>query len=153
MAYGNGLFVAVARTGDGTNQVMTSPDGFTWTAGTSAASGEWRGVAYGNGLWVATKYGGNQVMTSPDGFTWTARSIPGSGQSWTTVVYGNGVWVAVAESGASGAERVMTSPDGITWTLQQAAGSDSKRWFGLAYGGGKLVAVSLASGLDNVMTG
>ena len=153
VAYGNGLFVAVARTGDGTNQVMTSPDGFTWTAGTSAASGEWRGVAYGNGLWVATKYGGNQVMTSPDGFTWTARSIPGSGQSWTTVVYGNGVWVAVAESGASGAERVMTSPDGITWTLQQAAGSDSKRWFGLAYGGGKLVAVALAGDLDNVMTG
>ena len=153
VAYGNGLFVAVARTGDGTNQVMTSPDGFTWTAGTSAAGGDWRGLGYGNGLWVATKYGGNQVMTSPDGFTWTARSIPGSGQSWTTVVYGNGVWVAVAESGAAGAERVMTSPDGITWTLQQAAGSDSKRWFGLAYGGGKLVAVSLAGDLDNVMTG
>ena len=153
VAYGNGLFVAVARTGDGTNQVMTSPDGITWTAGTSAASGEWRGVGYGNGLWVATKYGGNQVMTSPDGFTWTARSIPGSGQSWTTVIYGNGVWVAVAESSNSGAERVMTSPDGITWTMQQAAGDDSKRWFGLAYGGGKFVAVALASGLDNVMTG
>ena len=92
-------------------------------------------------------------MTSPDGITWTARSIPGSGQSWTTVIYGNGVWVAVAESSNSGAERVMTSPDGITWTMQQAAGDDSKRWFGLAYGGGKFVAVALASGLDNVMTG
>jgi prepilin-type N-terminal cleavage/methylation domain-containing protein len=153
VAYGNGLFVAVARTGDGTNQVMTSPDGFTWTARTSAASGDWRGVGYGNGLWVATKYGDDQVMTSPDGITWTARSIPGSGQSWTTVIYGNGVWVAVAESSNSGAERVMTSPDGITWTMQQAAGDDSKRWFGLAYGGGKFVAVALASGLDNVMTG
>jgi len=66
VAYGNGLFVAVAITGTG-NRVMTSPDGITWTSRTSAADNGWRSVAYGNGLFVAVSPDGtgNRVMTAP----------------------------------------------------------------------------------------
>ena len=65
VAYGNGLFVAVARNGTG-NRVMTSPDGITWTSRTSAADENWYGVTYGNGLFVAVSFTGtgNRVMTS-----------------------------------------------------------------------------------------
>ena len=56
--------MAVADTGTG-NRVMTSPDGVTWTARTSAADNAWRGVCYGNGLFVAVADTGtgNRVMT------------------------------------------------------------------------------------------
>jgi hypothetical protein len=71
VTYGNGLFVAVARTG--TNPVMTSPDGINWTARAAAEANQWYGVTYGNGLFVAVSTGGtNRVMTSdatPPGFT------------------------------------------------------------------------------------
>ena len=52
VTYGNGLFVAVAYSGSG-NRVMTSPDGITWTIGTSAADNYWTSVTYGNGIFVA----------------------------------------------------------------------------------------------------
>ena len=151
VAYGNNLFVAVARDGTATNRVMTSTDGITWTTQTSV-SGAWRSVAYGNGLWVATQYSSNGIMTSPDGITWTARTtITGTAQDWSTVVYGSNTWVAVA---ITGTKRVMTSPDATTWTSQSSA-DDSKQWYALTYGGGKLVAVAPAAGsaVGIVMTG
>ena len=39
VAYGNGLWVAVATSG--TNRVMTSPDGETWTARAAAEAHSW----------------------------------------------------------------------------------------------------------------
>ncbi|SVC88695.1 uncharacterized protein METZ01_LOCUS341549, partial [marine metagenome] len=105
VTYGNGLFVAVAR--DGTNRVMTSPDGTTWTARAAAEANQWRGVSYGNGLFVAVASSGtNRVMTSPDGTTWTIRDEGNDSQQWMDVTYGNGLFVAVAVDGTN---RVMTS--------------------------------------------
>ena len=51
VTYGNGLFVAVGQ--GGTHQVMTSPDGVTWTARTAAEANSWDSVTYGNGQFVA----------------------------------------------------------------------------------------------------
>jgi hypothetical protein len=65
VAYGNGLFVAVASTGTA-NRVTTSPDGIAWTIRTSVADNEWYAVTYGNGLFVAVATTGtaNRVMNS-----------------------------------------------------------------------------------------
>jgi len=70
VTYGNGLFVAVSKTGTG-NRVMTSSDGITWETRTSAADIRCTTVTYGNGLFVAVADAGsgNRVMTSPDGIT------------------------------------------------------------------------------------
>jgi len=102
VAYGNGVFVAVAN---GTDQVMTSTDnGVTWTAGIAASDNYWTSVTYGNGVFVAVSYdGASQVMTSTDGVTWTARTAA-SVSGWFSVAYGNGVFVAVAAT-----NQVMTS--------------------------------------------
>jgi hypothetical protein len=43
VAYGNGLFVAVANSGTN-DRVMTSPDGINWTIASSAADNDWRGI-------------------------------------------------------------------------------------------------------------
>merc|ERR1711934_350176 len=73
ITYGGSLFVAVSS--DGTNRVMTSPDGITWTSRTAPEANSWRSVTYGGGLFVAVSTGGtNRVMTSPDGITWTSRT-------------------------------------------------------------------------------
>ena len=127
VAYGNGLWVAVASSGTG-NRVMTSPDGINWTIRTSAADNSWNSVAYGNGLWVAvsTTGTGNRVMTSPDGITWTSRTSAAD-NAWLSVAYDNGLWVAVSSSGTG--NRVMTSssigPQGPTGPtgLQGATGA------------------------------
>lgn len=56
VTYGNGLFVAVSRTG--TNRVMTSPDGINWTARVAAEQNSWWSVTYANGLFVAVSMDG-----------------------------------------------------------------------------------------------
>ena len=102
--YGNGLFVAVSLSG--TNRVMTSPDGITWTARSASENNEWQSVTYGNGLFVAVSFDGtNRVMTSPDGITWTARTASEANQ-WVSITYGNGLFVAVSLDGTN---RVMTA--------------------------------------------
>ena len=146
VAYGDGLWVAVAETGSG-NRVMTSPDGISWTGRTSAPDDEWESVAYGDGLWVAVadQGPGTRVMTSEDGITWTARTPAAAFKNWRSVAYGNELWVAVAESGG-----VMTSPDGITWTARTAAANND--WWSVAYGNGLWVAVSRNGSGNKVMT-
>jgi hypothetical protein len=144
VAYGNGVFVAVAS--DGSSRVMTSTDGETWTARTAAEANSWRSVVFGNGVFVAVaSTGTNQVMTSTNGETWTARSAAGR-NSWNSVVYGNGVFVAVAGSGTN---RVMTSTNGETWTARSAA--EARIWQSVTYGNGVFVAVA-SDGSSRVMT-
>ena len=141
IAYGNGTFVAVSW--DGTDRVMTSPDGVTWTARSAATVEFWTSVTYGNGLFVVVS-GNGLVMTSPDGVTWTSRT--GESMSGVNrVTYGNGLFVAVA---AFGANRVMTSPDGVTWTARPGVQS---KWLSVTHGNGVFVAVAEA-GTDRVMT-
>ncbi len=145
VTYGEGLFVAVAYDGD--DQIITSPDGITWTARSTPGNNQtWLGVTYGNGTFVAVSQDGtNRVMTSPDGITWTARSAA-EANSWISVTYGEGLFVAVAFDGTN---RVMTSPDGITWTARSAAEANS--WVSVTYGEGLFVAVA-SDGTNRVMT-
>lgn len=104
ITYGNGLFVAIGSTG--TNRVLTSPDGITWTA-VAVPVGTWQAVTAGNGIFVAVGSAGtNRVITSSDGVTWTARD-PANTNPWQSVVYGTNKFVAVALTGTN---RIMTAP-------------------------------------------
>jgi len=149
VTFGNGLFVAVAKTGTN-NRVMTSPDGITWTARVSAADNVWTSVTFGNGLFVAVASSGtnNRVMTSPDGITWTARVSPAGDNDWNSVTFGNGLFVAVASTGTN--NRAMTSPDGITWTLRTSAVNNA--WSSVTFGNGLFVVVASSGTNNRVMT-
>ncbi|MBF0116847.1 MAG: hypothetical protein HQM04_17615 [Magnetococcales bacterium] len=149
VAYGNGMFVAVANSGSG-NRVMTSPDAINWTTRVSAADIQWVGVTYGNGLFVAvSQTGTNRVMTSPDGITWTQRSTGGLDFQWQSVCYGAGKFVAVSLSGTN---QVMTSPDGMTWTGQTAAAVRGWRSVIHVPALGLFVAVAMSGSGNRVMT-
>lgn len=146
MTYGNGLFVAVAADGTTANQIMTSPDGITWTSRTSPSASTWNSVAYGNGMFVAVNQdagASTQIMSSPDGITWTSHTSVAA-NPWKTVTYGNGYFVAVASANFGGLPEVMTSPDGITWT----AGSlpFTIAWQTVTYGNGLFVVVASSTG-------
>ncbi len=106
VTYGDGLFVAVADSGD--NRVMTSPDGINWTPGTTPTpASNWQSVTYADDMFVAVASGGtNRVMTSFDGITWVPHSAAAA-SNWQSVIYGSGLFVAVAYAGAG--NRVMTS--------------------------------------------
>ena len=131
------------------NPNITAQPGITWTSRTSATDNNWRGVTYGNGIFVAVAMTGtgNRVMSSPDGITWTSQ-VSAIDNSWNFVTYGGGLFVAVANTGSG--NRVMTSPDGITWTSQASAADI--QWFGATYGGGLFVAVAATGTGDRVMT-
>lgn len=150
VVYGNGKFVAVGSTG-GTQCVMTSPDGVTWTLQT-AISGSWSSVTFGNNTFVAVAYGGtNQVMTSPDGITWTSRT-PAASNTWGAVAFGNGVFVAVADGGTISND-VMTSADnGVTWTSRTSVFQNN--WTAITFGNNQFVAVAYSGNgtANQVMT-
>jgi len=143
VAYGNGVFVAVAID----YGIAYSRDGINWVLNSgSITTNYWTSVTFGRGLFVAVaNAGSNRLMTSPDGINWTVRTV--EGYAWTSVTYGNGLFVAVANG------RVMTSPDGVTWTSVAVAATS---WNSVTYGNGLYVAVSNTAGtpsaINRVMT-
>lgn len=110
ITYADGLFVAV-----GSNAVMTSPDGITWTSRT-VPNGEWQAITNCGGLFVATAtWGSNYVMTSTNGIDWTVRT-PAYAWSHDAVACSASVprFVSVSQFG-----RGWSSADGISnWSIQ-----------------------------------
>lgn len=138
VAYGAGMFVAPSW--NGTDRIMTSPDGTAWTARPVALGTH--AITFGNGIFVAiqAQSGVRNVITSPDGINWTthANAMP-TGGNWVSVVYGDNGFVAVDSNASS---RVARSTDGITWTSHNVnAEVAGGRWTDIAYGNGRYVAV------------
>ncbi|MFD2117244.1 hypothetical protein ACFSTH_13205 [Paenibacillus yanchengensis] len=93
------------------------------------AIGNFKSVAYGNGLFVAiTRFGGDFSVSS-DGISWSKVIVPN--KAWLSVSYGNGIFVVV-----SGTE-LAYSPDGLNWTLA----SVSSPGISISYGNGLFVLV------------
>ena len=106
-----GLFVSVRDI-----NVLTSPNGITWTTRAYNAVGSLVSVCWSKQLrlFVAVVYYGssnnNKVITSPNGTTWTGRlsaDIDGT-TGWSSICWSPelGIFAAVAETGIN---RVMTS--------------------------------------------
>lgn len=114
----------------------TIPAVAPWTQRTPAALASIRGVAYGNGMFVAVgsnSVPANAAASSTDGVAWTARVIPGPAEA---VTFGGGRFVAVGTNFAA------TSTDGITWTARTMPAGG---WRSVAYGNGVYVAVGSGS--------
>jgi hypothetical protein len=104
-----------------------------WYAANSAEANSWRGVKYGNGLYVAVAdTGTNRVMTSPDAINWTAR--PAFTGNYKSITYGGGYFVAVA------VDIVIYSSNGIGWSSNVVPSNIS--WNGVTFGNGRYVAVA-----------
>jgi len=121
------IFVAVSD--NGTNRVMTSPDGITWTARSASSASTWFALCWSPelSLLVAMSTSG-AVMTSTDGINWLSSTSLGA-RSFVSVCWAPELskFVAVAQSGTY---RVVTSSDGITWasSTSSTAVTDSSTW-------------------------
>lgn len=148
LTYGAGLYVAVARTG-GTNSVLTSPDGETWTV-RALPSGAYIGsLAYGNATFVAvgSGFGTNYIFTSSSAITWISQTVPVSMTNLNSVVYGNGKFVAISEGHAT------VSTDGITWSVREPISlTFTFGWFRVAYANGFFFASRYGYTTDNLAT-
>ena len=108
ITWGNGLFVAVGDNG----LIVTSPDGFSWTAVENSTFDNLRisNVVFGNGMFVAVGDNG-KISFSPDGFNWTAVTNSTFGNSRINdIAYGNGLFVAVGND-----NKIVLSSNGIVW--------------------------------------
>lgn len=136
VTFGNGIFVAVSRTGT-SDRVMTTTDGNNWTLQTSAADKVWNSVTYGNDMFVAVGDNGSIMTGTNDGITWTSRTSPTS-DNWNRVSYGTisgeKLFVAVGDGGA-----IMTSSDGETWLPDTSPTSIDL--YGIGFGNDTFVAV------------
>ncbi len=123
-------WVAVGPTG----AVLVSNDGIYWF-GTNAPAGQWNGIVYGSGQFVAVgSTTANRVMTSPDGITWTLRTAS-SARLWNRISWNGSVYVAIAQDATAGI-KVMTSSDGITWTDRTSPSAISTySWKGICWTG------------------
>ena len=108
VAYGNGVWIIVSRSG--ANRVLRSTnDADTFSAGPAAEANDWNSIAYGNGVWVAVASSGtNRVMRSTDaGVTWSAVAETAS---YNVVAYGNDVFVGLY---------------GVAFVIRKSTGSSS----------------------------
>jgi hypothetical protein len=147
---GRGLPVWKVNVNYDKNQTVQSADslaGFVnyvkdvWTPGILPVSPtSWRGLAYGNGTYVAIGYN-SIVLTSPDNVTWTQYTCPAG--TWYGLRYLNGLFIAV------GSNNCITSPDGQTWTTRTLP---TGNYNGIGYGGGLFVAVGVNAAVMAIST-
>jgi hypothetical protein len=107
----------------------------------SFAGRDIRGIAFGNGVFVAVTVGGGKIARSTDfGATWSgliANSFGGAGIF--SIAYGNGVFVATASLG----EICRSTDYGVTWSALIANPfGGGEQIYSIAYGDGVFVAVS-----------
>ena len=141
VCYGNGKFVAVSSSPDGSNIFAYSTDGINWTQGTMPSTQCWSSVCYGNGKFVAmvservNNQRRNVFAYSTNGINWTQGNLPSS-QFWVSVCYSNDKFVAISVD----SNVFAYSTDGITWT--QGTMPSSQQWTSVCYGNDKFVAIS-----------
>lgn len=151
VAYGSGRYVALSSANVVPNE-MASANGTQWTtltgppgtphqSGRPTLNGDWTGLAYGHGLFVAVSSVGT-VDTSANGVAWTQRFWRPK-NSFTSITYGDGRFIAVDSAQGD----VLISLNGVNWSLIRqpltgvvAPPSGGLHFGAVAYGDGNFVA-------------
>lgn len=116
----------------------------------SIAANPYRGIAYGNGKFVAVSNGSFSIMHSSDGVTWTSATVGSFGLS--DVVFANGKFVAVGGelSGSTLITNIQVSTDGVTWTRYTPSFQIQLK--AITYGNGLFVAVANSGAVNRLAT-
>jgi len=113
------------------NQIGANNDITNWQQVTN--TNNFIDVAYGNGVFVATR--SNGVHYSNDGITWNATNP--AGFIGGKIIYGNGLFVNAGVSGTNA--KVFTSVDGFAWDLRVTVSGSTKTFTDVEYANGKYV--------------
>jgi hypothetical protein len=151
IAFGNGIFVAVANSGNVAAVGSWNGTTLSWTGTVmdviaDSTNKDWVSVAFGNGRFVAISSTGD-VSYSFNGTQWYAgngmATQDGSTiMNWKRIRYGQGVFFAICDTsgvaviGGDGTDGTTTfaatSYDGIVWTGRSL--SESQTWNAVAFG-------------------
>ena len=93
--------------------LLTSPDGIRWTVGNPGTDDRLRGIAFGNGRFVAAGYNGT-ILTSKAGLSWTLQ-FSGVAERLQSVAFGHGRFVVVGWGG-----QILTSSRGLNWAKRNS---------------------------------
>jgi len=108
-------------------QAYSTNGGISWTSVTSPLSGQWNGIGFGHGTFVAVGFGVQAY--SSDGKTWTSVNspLPGNWRSvaWSAIGDANGTFAMVGDGGGSGTYQAYSTDSGRTWTLSSTQISGS----------------------------
>jgi len=146
ITYAENSYLAVADCGP--YRYYTSQDGRSWSPVGSAGvnNAGFFDVIYGDDRFVASGFGG--IAISSDGLSWQGVSEFGDiswlGLGIEAVTYGDGVYLAVGvrwleDGGRQGV--ILRSSDGESWAAADEGLITNEHFKGIAYGGGKYVAV------------
>lgn len=140
VAYGNGRYVVASI--DSTAEI--SSDGRDWTITPQIAGFGFYRVAYGNGLFVSSRFSSSVqsevACSSTDGLTWTQGSVVSGMRS---VIFSRGKFFA------PGWNLIADSSDGVNWT---STPTPNASYTSIADGNGRLVAVGASNNAAAVAT-
>jgi len=128
-----GQFFAVSSQGD----VLRSDDARVWTPSGNRLPAQLRGIAHGDGMFVAVSEGGPLALyTSSDGSRWSGVALDPPNVRLASTAHGNGVFVVAATTG-----EIFYSTDALRWT--QTPSPVRVELGGVTHGSGRFVAVSV----------
>lgn len=108
VAYANGYYILVT---EGT-LAYKSTDGSSWTSYGIGPTAFWRGVTFGNSVFIALD-GASTCATSADGQTWTVlNNMPLNAEyapAWSSLAFGNGRFVSCGASAYTGRGQVAVN--------------------------------------------
>ena len=148
---------ASALSARASSAVATIEKNLAWTTvqNTGFGTSNIRGIAYGNGTYVAV--GAGKIAKSLDGITWTEVPSPAGDNRWAEdgnyvdfqgICYGNGKFIAVGYwlggDKGNGWGVAAISTGGTDWTMKDkilSTGADSAHIYAIAWTGEKFVAV------------
>lgn len=115
LAFGGGTFVAL----DAAGRAHVSDGASAWKVVSIAQNLEWKGVAFGDGVWIAVgnddKTGAALYASKDPAGAWTRGTLPSDAGPYG-IAYGKGQFLVVGHAG-----RVLTSPDGREWANSTSA--------------------------------
>ncbi|MSU50344.1 MAG: hypothetical protein EXS37_14870 [Opitutus sp.] len=128
IGFGGGLFaVACERNGTdsgNTQNILTSPDGVTWTIRTTGV-GSLSGVASSGTRWVAvgSQNGGQNAATSADGVTWTRVAVGNGSTNMLAIVANPTLNIFLASGSGNGLFLTNGSTGATTWSAVTLPGT------------------------------
>jgi len=146
LAFGNGLFVAVAAPSSSRGWVGFSRDGLNWESGRCGGASACEplplnAVLFAEGTFIAI--GINSIIySSLDGQNWRAIEIPPEQEDFYGACFASGEFVIVGEAPACPCGFAAAAEDGFNWNPSIV--DDLPFLRSVAYGNGTFVAVGLS---------
>lgn len=158
----------LAAVSNGNGAARSLDKGITWTKH-DISTGQFTGIAFGNGVFIAVNRTTSTVWRSTDASNWTILSNFTTANyaafNPRTVAFGNGVFAVAMANGANpwpippgplGPGILISNDNGDTWEVQQTPYNTvnrANRWQGITYANGIfVVSAEVSSGPYN-MTG